>query len=382
MRIGLASDTYKPYISGVTIAMNLLKRELERQGHAVYIFSFGTPLKNKTEENVIISPGIQLRMGYQFGLRYSREARAGLESMDIIHIQHPYITGQLVLHAIGKRKPVIFTAHTRYDFLSLDYIPPIFAPVMRSFLHWYFPRFSNRMRRVICNSPASVEAMRNCGVTGPLEIVPNGVDLRPFQQAVRNEDWRNRMGNWPVQLLYTGRLAVEKDLPLLLDAFAILANRREQVGLTLVGGGPMEKTLVEQANRLGLTGRVNFMGLLDYETLPEVTASADLFVIPSQKDTHPLTVIEAMAAGIPPIVVESPAYLGTIENGRDGIHCTADPEALASGIERLVDDGELRRQVGNCARIASQRYSIENTTRQLIRIYSDVLDEGAKRQIL
>lgn len=379
MRIGLAADTYKPYISGVTNFTSLVKAELERQGHEVVVFTFGVPGEALGEDNVIYSPGFRLRMGYSFGLRYSKEARRRMMEMDLLHLQHPFVTGQLILGAVGERKPLIFTAHTRYDFFSVDYLPKVFAQFGQSLLRWYLPRFCRRMARVICNSPASVEGMQNCCVDVPFDLVPNGVDLKPFQNAIRNVYWRERMGNWPVQFLYTGRLAVEKSLPFLLDAFALLAKRNPSVGLALVGGGPMEQVLRERSKRLNLNERIIFLGSVAYERMPEIVASADIFVMPSVKDTHPLTVIEAMAAGLPAVVVQSPAYIGTIEHEKNGLVCLPSVEALAQGMEIMAEDGNLRYQLGMAARISALNYSIENSTRQILAIYSAVLDEWKRR---
>jgi len=337
------------------------------------VFTFASPGRIHPEEGVLYSPGVSGRMGFSIGLRYSSEARVQIGSMDLIHIHHPFISGQLMLRAVGVKKPLIFTAHSRYDHLTREYMPKMFVPAGLSFLRWYMPRFCRRMARVVCNSPASIEGMKNCGVVGNFTVVPNGIPLAPFMRARRSDGVRKKMGEWPVQLLYTGRLAVEKGLPFLLQAFAQLAKSNPEAGLALVGGGPMEDMLRRLCVELGISDRVCFWGSVAYEDLPPILASADVYVMPSVMDTHPLTVIEAMASGLPCLVVRSAAYEGMVENEVNGWVSNHTVEGFARGMEILANDGSLRNRLGERARITAERYAIENTASRMVEIYSEVL---------
>lgn len=99
MRIGMMADTYKPYVSGVTNCIDLNKRYLEKDGHEVYVFTFSEPDRENDEERVICSPGLPLAdTGFFLSLRYSREAKILLQSMDVFHVHHPFLSGRLALH--------------------------------------------------------------------------------------------------------------------------------------------------------------------------------------------------------------------------------------------------------------------------------------------
>jgi glycosyltransferase involved in cell wall biosynthesis len=96
MRIGMMVDVYKPYISGVTNYIVLNKRHLERAGHDVYVFTFGNIEYEDDEPRVIRSPGLPLAdTGFYLSLRYSREAKKLLQSMDVVHVHHPFLSGRL-----------------------------------------------------------------------------------------------------------------------------------------------------------------------------------------------------------------------------------------------------------------------------------------------
>jgi 1,2-diacylglycerol 3-alpha-glucosyltransferase len=375
VRIGLAVDTYKPYVSGVTNYVSLLKSELEKRGHVPVVYAFGRPDDPLGEENVIVSPGFRLKMGYAFGWRYSKEARQSLLEMDVVHLHHPFITGQVILRMVKGRVPLFFTAHTRYDYFSQDYLPWLPTRISQSFLRSYMPVFCSKMARVICNSPASVEALRNCGVHGPLEVIPNGVDQLPFRTAVRNPALRAEMGGWPVQWITTGRLAKEKNLPFLLDAFAILIKHCPEVGLAIVGGGPEENDLRMRVSRLNLKDRVRFFGAVSYSRLPEFLATADFFVMVSLKDTHPLTVIEALAAGLPAVVVDSPAYAGTVIHGLNGLVTRPDPVSLADAMEFLTAQPNIGEEMARAAPKSVEEFTIQRVADRILHLYSSVIGE-------
>src|SRR5687767_16041248 len=99
MRIGMLVDTYKPHVSGITTYIDLNKRQLEKMGHEVSIFTFGDTDPEPGEERVYRSPGMPLAdTGYFLSLRYSREARKAVQSMDVAHVHHPFLSGRMAIH--------------------------------------------------------------------------------------------------------------------------------------------------------------------------------------------------------------------------------------------------------------------------------------------
>src|SRR2546423_1458907 len=116
LRIGMMLDKYKTYISGVTHYVTLNKRVLEAQGHNVFVFTFGGDEHKDDELHVVRSPGLPLSVkdtGISINLRYSRSAQGKVRSMDVVHVQHPFLSGQLALrYARARGVPVIFTNHT------------------------------------------------------------------------------------------------------------------------------------------------------------------------------------------------------------------------------------------------------------------------------
>src|SRR5512140_1673789 len=182
MRIGMMADVYKPHVSGVTHYVELNKRYLEKAGHEVFIFTFGDQDFQDDEPRVIRSPGLPLvDTGYYLSFIYSLSAKKLLQTMDVVHVQHPFLSGRLALrYCRPLRIPTVFTNHTRYDLYAQTYLPVLPVEISDGLLQAYMPPFCQAMNLVISPSAGMGEVLRGMGVTTPIEIVPNGVQLQTF----------------------------------------------------------------------------------------------------------------------------------------------------------------------------------------------------------
>jgi 1,2-diacylglycerol 3-alpha-glucosyltransferase len=378
MRIAMLVDAYKPYISGVTNFVALNKLQLEKLGHEVFVFTFGRSRVPDDEPNIIRSAGIPLgKTGFYLGLGYARSARQLLQTMDVLHVHHPFLSGQLALHYSRSRHiPVLFTNHTRYDLYARVYTRLIPAEVMNAFLRLYLPRFYRACDQVVAPSEGAKRFMLGLGSGFTVDVVPNGVDLMPFEQAPDPER-RLELGftSQDVVLAYVGRLGEEKNVSFLLDAFARVTQTCEHARLLLVGDGPLRAPLQERAARQGLAGKVVFTGLIPYGQVPRSMTAADIFVTASITEVHPLTVIEAMAAGLPVVGVASPGVGDTVQDGVTGYLTPAQIEALAEKMILLVTDADRRQAMGRQARQAAQTYAIERTAQIMLDCYQRLVDD-------
>ncbi|HZD56019.1 MAG TPA: glycosyltransferase, partial [Anaerolineales bacterium] len=323
MRIGMMADVYKPYVSGITNHIALTKRFLEAAGHEVFIFTFGEEDHYEDDEpNVIRSPGLPLvDTGYYLNIRYNLPAQKLLRTMQIVHVHHPFLSGRLALRYCEPRNiPVVFTNHTRYDLYAHAYLPALPEGLSETFLRTYLPSFCASCDMVIAPSSGMQDVLRRFGVTTSVEVVPNGVDLAPMRSPVVAVD-RVDLGfsAEDVLLVFTGRLGPEKNLPFLLRAFAGTAKAYDHVGLMILGSGPERENLEDRVQHMGITGRVRFTGMIPYENLPGYLAAADAFVTASVTEVHPLSVIEAMATGLPVLGVQSPGVGDIVEDGVSGL---------------------------------------------------------------
>ncbi|MBI3175052.1 MAG: glycosyltransferase [Chloroflexi bacterium] len=384
MRIGMMVDTYKPHVSGITNYVDLNKRYLEQAGHDVYIFTFGDLDFEDDESRVLRSPGLPLAdTGYYLSLRYSRAARKTLQTMDVTHVHHPFLSGRLALHYCRPLQiPILFTNHTRYDLYAQAYLPLMPEEVSQGLLQAYMPSFCDAVDLVVSPSAGMEKVLRQLGVESPIEVVPNGVDLTRFYEAQPLS--RTEFGYKPTDILlvYAGRVAVEKNLDFLMRAFAGVAHAVENVHLLIIGGGlqPIMDEIKSLTVELGVQNRVRFTGMLPYDQLPAHLAMCDIFVTTSVTEVHPLSVIEAMGAGLPVVGIHSPGVGDTVEDGKTGFLATHDLAAYTAKLTRLCLDPKLIQQMGESARKASTAYAIERTSKLMLKHYERLVYDSTPRK--
>jgi glycosyltransferase involved in cell wall biosynthesis len=377
MRIGMMADAYKPHLSGVTNYIALNKRYLEAAGHEVYVFTFGDLEYGDEEPRVIRSPGIPLSdTGFYLSLRYTPQARRLLQTMDVVHVHHPFLSGRLALrYARPLRIPIVFTNHTRYDLYAQTYLPFLPEEMSESLLRAYLPAFCEAVDLVISPSAGVAQVLRDLGVKVPIEIVPNGVELNRFREAQPLPRAEFGWSSQEIVFVYAGRIAPEKNLPFLLRAFAGVAQAVPNVYLLLIGGGQKqsEEELRELIAELGIDRRVRWTGQVPYEHLPAYLAMGDVFVTASVTEVHPLSVIEAMGSGLPVVGIRSPGVGDTVVHGESGFLAPHDLAAFTAYLTRISLEPERRREMGHRARQEAEKYDIQRTSQIMLAHYERLI---------
>jgi len=374
MRIGMMADAYKPYVSGITNYIDINKRTLESAGHEVYVFTFGDMDYQDNELRVIRNPGLPLAdTGFYLSLRYKTASKKLLQTMDVVHVHHPFLSGRLALrYCRPKQIPVIFTNHTRYDLYAQARLPLMPVEVSQSMLQAYMPDFCSSVDLVISPSPGMEKVLRQYGVEGHIDVVPNGVDLQRFHIAKPLARSEFAFSEEDILLVYAGRIAPEKNLEFLLQSFAGVSKIIPNVYLFIVGGGQKEheEALKLIPGELGIRDRVRFTGMIPYDKLPSYLAMCDVFVTSSVTEVHPLSVIEAMATGLPIMGIDSPGVGDSVTDGESGLLSTEDIASYTAKLTYLCLNRDLQKKMGAAARAASEQYSIERTTKIMLQHYN------------
>jgi glycosyltransferase involved in cell wall biosynthesis len=373
MRIGMVTAIYKPVVNGVTRMVELYREHLEAAGHEVTIFTMGEP--DPTDDPQIIrSPGFQTsEPGYYLTVGFSREAQKLMRQMDILHTHH-LIMGVEMAHRYG-RCPVIYTNHTRYDLYPnsrLNFPQPAADVLLREI----WPGFCDCADIVITPSESVRQIMLDFGVRTPIITIENGVALQPFHQPpqpCRKADFG--IPETAVLLTYLGRLAPEKNVETLIEQFAIASDIVPELHLMLIGDGVSRERLEAQTREMGLAQRVHFTGAVPVAEVPNYMAAGDLFVTASVTEVHPLTVIEAMAAGLPVIALSSPGIVDTVESGKTGLLTTRPDGGLAAAMVGLALNPAQRAQMSTAARADSHRYDISRTVEVTLQLYEQLRTE-------
>jgi 1,2-diacylglycerol 3-alpha-glucosyltransferase len=384
MRIGMMADIYKPHISGITTYISLNKQALENAGHEVYVFTFGDEDVKDDENNVIRSRGVPIiDTGYYLNLGYKREARKLLRTMDIVHLHHPFLSGSIGLRICRPRGiPLVFTNHTRYDLYAKAYLPIVPYVISETMLQTYMPAFCRACNCVIAPSAGMRDVLLRLGVDVEIYVIPNGVNLKPYlgnQQVIERQKFG--IDNEDVVLIYVGRLGPEKNLPFLLRSFAGTSHAYDKVRLVLVGDGPERDNLQDRVKTMGIQKKVVFTGMVPYQSLPGYLHMADAFVTASVTEVHPLSVIEAMAAGLPILGIDSPGVGDTILDGVTGLISSDDLATFTAQMVRLASQPDLRKEMGQHARQESEKYSIESTSMMMVDLYEKTIMEAQNKKL-
>ena len=178
---------------------------------------------------------------------------------------------------------------------------------------------------------------------------------------------------------YVGRVSQEKAVDRILRIFAVLKEEIPDLHLLLVGGGPSLTECRQLARSLDMDGRVTFTGPVSYERIGGVLSLADFFVSASVSEVHPLTFIEAAAAGLPAIGIDSPGVADMIVDGKTGFLTADNDLSLGLRIMRMARDAELRSTMGQAASRYSQRFSAHHNAREVLGLYHSTAGKIARR---
>jgi glycosyltransferase involved in cell wall biosynthesis len=176
-------------------------------------------------------------------------------------------------------------------------------------------------------------------------------------------------------IIFVGRLVPVKELPTLIDGFAIAAANDARARLVIVGDGPMRGEIEQRVTDAGLSARVTFTGSLDPDETRYWLQASDIFTLISAREGLPVSLIEAMAVGLPCAVTNIPAITQLITHERNGL-CVPpkDPQALGDAFLRLLADPDLRNRFGSASRpIAVSRYSLDTVLDSYEELFSRIV---------
>jgi glycosyltransferase involved in cell wall biosynthesis len=368
------ANSYLPVVNGVVRSIMLYRQGLMNDCHFVGVFA--PDARDYEDEQPFIFRYPAIPLPTQLKLSFPVVAAPHITWMvprlklDVVHAHHPVIVGAEAARFSEELDiPLVFTFHTMYHeythyFLGMD------NELVKQIVRKSVRDFANRADHIIAPSPAVVDLMPSYGIQKPVDILPTPVDLekfKPREHPLLSNPER-------VRLIYVGRMAKEKNLDFLLRVFARTAARDARLELLLVGGGPSLEDLKKLAKKLKIEHRVSFTGMVPFERVVDELSMADLFIFSSTSETQGLVVLEAMAAGLPLVMVESKALLYFIHPDKD---CVVVPEVeseMATAILTLINDPDRLRAMGDAARKNAEQYSIPALTSRLLDVYQAAAD--------
>jgi glycosyltransferase involved in cell wall biosynthesis len=326
MRIAYFTETYPPEVNGVALTVQRCVRHMRRAGHQVLLVrpaQSGEGIGRDAHEWRTRGMRIPMYPDLRMGLATVSALRRGLGTFapDLVHVATQGPLGRAAV-AAARCLDVPATSDFRTNFpVYCQHYGFAFA---RGLVMQYLRNFHNRTAATFVPCRALQAELTRHGLQR-VEVMSRGVDARMFSPAHRSADLRsmwNAADDAPV-LLYVGRLASEKNVPLALRAFDAVLVRRPDARLVVVGDGPLRRSL--QASH----PHVHFVGLQRGSELAAHYASADVFLFPSLSETFGNVTLEALASGLAVVAFDAAAAGELIRDGRNGLLAPAgDAEAF------------------------------------------------------
>ncbi len=391
MRIALFTETYLPYISGVVTHVKLLKEGLEKLGHTVLIVAADPDTRHHyIRDGVLHCPAKTLKRIYDYGLAapYSHRRLKMIRDFnpDIIHIHTEFGVGLSAIHiAKALRIPLVYTLHTMYDEYIYYIAPRQLVPMMTKISHRYFRLFAKRATEITGPSKKCTEYIQNdCKLDRNVNVIPNPVELDKFQPENITEEqkiaFRKKYGIADDEMLicFCGRIGREKSVDVLLDYWAETVKPEDRMRLVIIGDGPCKQELEEQAARLGISNMVTFTGSVPNNELPPYYASCDLYVTASLSDTNSISMLEAMATGLPVVHRYDKLNEGQVRTGVNGYIFYDAKEMYQVFKEYQKKPAEEKRILEHSVRESVKQAGSENLANYLLTVYNKAyLDKKA-----
>ena len=392
MRIGLFTDTYPPYINGVSTSIAMLKTALEKQGHEVFIVTVNADkLKYQNEDKIIRIPGIPIgiydyRLTGIYPLRAIEKIRKW--NLDIIHSHTEFGVGTFArLLAKQFDIPLVHTYHTMYE----DYVHYI--------TKGYFNRSSKKiveyLTKFYCDKTATELIVptkktydlfkEKYKVDRNVHIVPTGIEVERFykEQFKKPEidELRRQFGikKDDFVILFVGRLGEEKSVDLLIEAQVSLVRTNPNCKLLIVGDGPDKEKFDNLVRKFRLQNNVIMTGKVPWEEVPKYYMLADIFATASKTETQGLTVIEAMAASKPVLAIDDEAFQMVVVNDLNG-YLFANKRQYKKLVRSLMDDKEKLDYLSRQARIIAESHSSKYFAEKVLDVYKTALGDRYQQE--
>lgn len=379
MRIALVSDTYLPQVNGVTTVVHRIAKLVRAAGHPVALVAPRYPHGSDGDGGG--GGGDELRVpslpfppypSIRLSSPFHRHVAHFLDRFgpDLIHAA---TEGPLGVHArryaMAHDVPLVTSFHTDFPQYARDYGVGLLAPlVWRWLVHFHRPARLIHTPGTAVRDELVRRGLRNTVVWG------RGVDTRHFHPDRRTAGWRRWLGGADdaVIVLHVGRLAPEKNLRVMVDAW----NRaRRCLGpratFVIAGEGPESSTVAAHAPF------ARQLGFIDRDSLAGLYASADCCVLPSRTETCGLVALEAMASGLPVIAANAGGLAESVRHEENGLLVPPnDARGFAQAIVVLALDVERRRRLSLGARDTALARDVQAEDRELLLQYAAIVDHS------
>lgn len=387
MNIALFTDTYPPFINGVSTSCFNLCKTLKAHGHNVVVIAPRTtdgPYEFK--DGVIWVPGIKMKKiyGYRITTLYSRKVMKFLKKFkpDVIHNQCDFTIGQFARIAASILKiPYIYTYHTNIeDYTYYAFKTGLMNRIAKRLSRLYSKLSNNETSELITPSYKTMQYMRNTGSDILINIVPTGIDFSLFETKIDDNKVEEFKKNHHIHkdtkvFLLLGRVAKEKSMDISIKAFAKYHRLHfsKDIRMLVVGDGPNLSDLKKLTNKLGISTLVDFIGSVPSNEVAFYYRLADIYTSASVTETQGLTFLEALAAQNMVLARFDDNLTGTIVDGENGFFFT-DENSFIEKVDFIFNMSEEDKiKIQKNIKESIEKYSLDKFYYNIIDVYKNAV---------
>lgn len=392
MKIGIFSETYEPFVSGVTTSIKMLKEALENMGHDVFIvtvnlkkYRFHYDKKNK----IIYIPGMKTKI-YDARLTgiYSRRAFKIIKSwhLDIIHSQTEFGIG--VFSRIVSKKlniPVIHTYHTLYEdyvyYVTHNHFNNFGKKVVKKFTKYFCEKKCDGL--IVPTDKIKDLFINKYHIKKEINVIPTGIDTEKFKLTPKikkeieklKKEYHLKKDDFIIGSV--GRIATEKSFDSLIESSKELIKENKKIKIIIVGDGPELEHLKELSKNLKIDKNVIFTGKVKYDLIPSFYNLFDIVVSFSTTETQGLTIIEALASGKPVLCINDESFQKMITSSYNG-YLFKDRKEYQKLVKKIMESSTLYHYLSNNAYQSVKEYSKETFGKRVLEVYKKAIRNSRK----
>jgi glycosyltransferase involved in cell wall biosynthesis len=396
MKIAIVADFFYPELSGVTDSISLLGKALGERGHEVL---FLVPWYSQKDYEMARPGKAMADLGGNVSVRHlpsvrhpmspTKQGRIALPlgkgvwdlfkfKPDVVYTHSIYGPGiEALVYTKIFGKGLVGTNHTPVSEF-LPGVPKIIIRAVLRYTSWYY----NRCSFVSAPCQALLNEMRDFGFKKESRPVANPIELGRFSPAASEKEKHACKAQFeltPHSILYTGRLGSEKKIDVIIQAVAIVEKTIPDISLAITGHGSAEESLRAHAENLGISAKVKFLGFIDDAVFPSLYKGSDIFVIMSTAETQSLSLMQAMATGLPTIGARAWGLPEYIEERSGIVLPPGDVDALTKTILDLFKYPAHMKKLGDGGVDAVKKYSPEAIVEQWEVIFMKATANSAQK---
>lgn len=387
MRIGIFTDTYPPYINGVSTSIVMLKGALEKLGHEVFIVTVNNEnlsYKYEDDNKIIRLPGIPIGI-YDYRLTGIYPVRVINKiknwNLDVIHSQTEFGVGTFArLIAKQMNIPIVHTYHTMYEdyvhYITKGYFNGTSKKIVEYLTKFYCDKTATEL--IVPTKKAYDLFKDKYKVDRNVHIIPTGIEIdRFYRENFKISQILELRRKLSIQeddfvILFVGRLGKEKSVDVLIEGEKEIIKKHRNVKLLIVGDGPDMGHFKKMVKEYHLEKNVIFTGKVPYDDIPLYYEAADLFATASKTETQGLTVIEAMAASLPVLAINDDSFRIVVVDELNG-YLFEDLKDYLKKVDYLVNNQKVLSKMSKQARVSAETHSSKYFAERVLDVYKTAI---------